>query len=126
EDDTETRGFAQAHWNVSYPFVKNFESLQWVVEPIASLTASTNVDQDEGVPNEDSRDFSLDPLNLFEPNRSPGYDLIEDRSRVTYGLRTGLHGHNGYSGEIFFGQSRRFDEDDNPFSTGSGLSEQES
>lgn len=126
EDEMQSRGFAQANWNVSYPFAKNFDDLQWVIEPVASLTAATNVDQGNAIPNEDSRDFSLDPLNLFEANRSPGYDLIEDRSRVTYGLRTGLHGYNGYRGEVFFGQSHRLDKDDNPFSAGSGLSEQES
>lgn len=127
EDATQTRSFALGNWNISYPFVNSFDSgTQWVVEPIVSLTAATNVDFDKGIPNEDSRDFSLDPTNLFEPNRSPGYDLIEDRAHVTYGLRTGLHLDNGYRGEVFFGQSRRLQDDDNPFATGSGLSDQES
>lgn len=126
DSDTEVRGFAQANWNVSYPFVNRFEESQVVVEPVVSLTAGTNVDQNENVPNEDSRDFTLDPSNLFEPNRSPGYDLIEDRTRVTYGVRTGWYGDNGYRGEVFLGQSHRLDTDDNPFASGSGLSDQDS
>lgn len=125
-DQTQTRGFAQANWEVSYPFVKRLDESQLVVSPIASVTAGTNVDFDDDIPNEDSQDFSLDPTNLFEPNRFAGYDLIEDRSRATYGVRTGWYGDNGYRGEVFLGQSRRFEDDDNPFVEGSGLSEQES
>ena len=123
---TQTRGFAQANWEVSYPFVKRLEESQFVVEPIFSVTSGTNVDFDDDIPNEDSQDFTLDPSNLFEPNRFPGYDLIEDRSRMTYGLRSGWYGDNGYKGEVFLGQSRRFVDDDNPFNRGTGLSEQKS
>lgn len=126
-DATQARGFAQANWEVSYPFEKRLENSQIVVSPVASLTAGTNVDYDEGeIPNEDSQDFTLDPSNLFEANRFPGYDRIEDRTRATYGMRTGWYGDNGYRGEVFFGQSRRFEDEDNPFNPGSGLSEQES
>lgn len=125
-EDVETRGFAQANFETSYPFVKRLQSSQVVVAPVVSVTAGTNIDYDDSIPNEDSQDFTLDPTNLFEPNRSPGYDLIEDRSRVTYGMRTGWYGDNGYRGEVFFGQSRRFEDKDNPFAPGSGLSGQES
>lgn len=125
-DKTQGRGFAHANLETSYPFVKRFEESQMVVEPLVSFTGGTNVDFDEDIPNEDSQDFALDPTNLFEPNRFPGYDLIEDRSHMTYGVRTGLYGDGGYRGEIFLGQSRRFEDDDNPFKEGSGLSDQES
>lgn len=126
DDESQMRGFAQANWEVSYPFVKRLEESQLTVAPVASVTAGTNVDYDGDIPNEDSQDFTLDPTNIFEPNRSPGYDLIEDRSRVTYGMRAGWYGDNGYSFETFLGQSYRIDNDDNPFNDGSGLSEQES
>lgn len=126
EASTHSRGFAQANWNISYPFVNRFDNAQWVVEPIVSFTAGTNVDFDQSIPNEDSQDFTLDPTNLFEPNRSSGYDLIEDRTHMTYGLRTGMYWDDGYRGEVFFGQSRRFQDDDNPFAVGSGLSDQNS
>jgi len=125
-DKTHGRGFAMANFQTSYPFVNRFEASQVVLEPIVSLTTGTNVDFDGDIPNEDSQDFTLDPTNLFEANRFPGYDLIEDRSHMTYGVRTGWYGDGGDNAEIFFGQSRRFDDDDNPFNVGSGLSEQES
>lgn len=125
-NETHTRGFANANWEVSYPFVKRFEESQMTISPVASVTTGTNVDYDDDIPNEDSQDFVLDPSNLFEANRFAGYDLIEDRSRVTYGMRTGWYGDKGYSAEVFFGQSHRFEEDDNPFNVGSGLSDQDS
>lgn len=123
---THTRGFANANWEVSYPFVKRFDESQVTIAPVASVTAGTNVDFDDDIPNEDSQDFVLDPTNLFESNRFAGYDLIEDRSHATYGIRTGWFGDNGYRGEVFFGQSYRFEDEDNPFNVGSGLSEQKS
>ncbi len=125
-DANQTRAFAQANWEVSYPFVKRLAQSQVVIAPVASLTAGTDVDLDDNIPNEDSQDFTLDPTNLFESNRFPGYDLIEDRTRATYGVRTGWYGDNGYRGEVFLGQSRRFEDSDNPFRIGSGLSDQES
>jgi len=125
-DNFSTRGFAMGNWNIAYPFVNRFQESQWIIEPQTSITTATNIDYDGDIPNEDSRDFSLDPTNIFEPNRSPGYDIIEDRSHITYGLRTGYHTDDGSRAEIFLGQSRRFQNDDNPFVEGSGLSEQNS
>lgn len=125
-NETHTRGFANANWEVSYPFVKRLEESQITIAPVASITAGTNVDFDNDIPNEDSQDFVLDPTNLFEANRFAGYDLIEDRTHATYGVRSGWYGDNGYYGEVFFGQSRRFEDEDNPFNVGSGLSDQES
>lgn len=125
-NETHTRSFASANWESSYPFVRRFEESQLTVAPVVSLTAGTDVKVDNDIPNEDSQDFVLDPTNLFEANRFAGYDRIEDGSRVTYGLRTGWYGDQGYSAEVFFGQSRRFDDDSSVFNAGSGLSTQES
>lgn len=125
-DHTQVRGFAQVNLDTSYPFVKRFETSQLVVAPEVSLTGGTNVDNNGDIPDEDSQDFSLDASNIFEPNRSPGYDVIEDRSHVTYGVRTGLYGDQGYRGEIFLGQSHRFDDKDDAFIEDSGLEGQDS
>ncbi len=125
-DASTARGFAQAHFQTSMPFEKNMDQMQMVVEPIAAVTVGTNLRQDNDIPNEDSQDVFLDATNIFNPNRFPGYDQIEDNSHATYGLRTGLYADEGYQGEIFFGQSYEFDDDNNPFPQGSGLSERES
>ncbi len=47
-------------------------------------------------------------------------DVVDER------LRSGLYGYGGSHGEVFIGQSHRFDDDDNPFPEGSGLDNQES
>lgn len=126
-EGTAVRGFAQGNVMVSYPVVKRLERAQLVVEPMASITVSPNVDSDNPkIPNEDSQDVQLDTSNLFEANRFPGEDRVEDKTHATYGLRTGIYGDQGSKGEVFIGQSYRFDKDDNPFPVGSGLSQQNS
>lgn len=125
-DSIETRFFPQIHAEASYPVARNFERAQMILEPLVALTASTKNDQNDDIPNEDSQDVQLDASNLFETNRFPGLDVVEDQSRVTYGLRTGLNGYENSNAEFFIGQSYRFDEDNNPFRAGSGLEDRSS
>lgn len=126
-EGTNTRILPQAHLVSRMPFVKDMDNAQIVVEPIGALTIAPDInDVDSNIPNEDSQDVQLDASNLFEANRFPGKDRVEDRSRATYGLRTGIYGHEGSHGDIFVGQSYRFHEEDNPFPEGSGLDTQES
>lgn len=123
---SKARFFPQANAQVSYPMVKPMKTVQATIEPIVSITAAPNINVDSRIPNEDSQDVQIDASNIFEPNRFPGLDRVEDQSRVTYGLRTGLYGYEGSYGDVFLGQSYRFNEDDNPFPEGSGLDRQES
>jgi len=125
-DTIETRFFPQLHAQASYPVARNFEKAQLTLAPIVSLTASPKNNSNDDVPNEDSQDVQIDSSNLFEPNRFPGLDVVEDQSRVTYGLRTGLNGYKNSNAEFFIGQSYRLDEDNNPFRDGSGLSDRNS
>lgn len=123
---TALRGFARANLETSYPLQKQLETGQMVLEPVASITVGTNLNEDDDIPNEDSQDVFLDSTNLFNANRFPGTDLIEDETHVTYGLRSGYYADNGHQGEVFLGQSYRLNDEDNPFPEGSGLSEQDS
>ncbi len=125
--ETRSRAFAYINAETSYPLAKTFEETQtqMIIEPLASLTVSPNINTDK-IPNEDSQDLQIDALGLFKPNRFPGVDGIEDRTHVTYGMRTGLYGTDGSYGNLFVGQSYRFNNKDNPFDVGSGLSEQSS
>ena len=122
----EARAFGYINALTSYPMAKNFGGSQMIVEPLVSVNVSPHISIDDDIPNEDSQDVQIDTLNLFEANRFPGVDGVEDSSHVTYGLRTGLYGHDGSYGEVFLGQSYRFEEDDNPFTEGSGLDERDS
>lgn len=123
---TDTRIFPQFHIQSSYPMARSFETMQVRIEPIVALTAASHIKDQNGFPNEDSNDVQLDASNIFAPNRFPGIDRVEDQSRVTYGMRTGAFGYDGSSGDVFLGQSYRFDNKDNPFPQGSGLESQES
>lgn len=97
-----------------------------VVEPTLALTLSTNVNNDSEIPNEDSQDVQLTALNIFDADRFPGLDRLEDRSHATYGVRTGIYENDDDQWEVFLGQSFRFENEDNPFPEGSGLSSQKS
>ena len=126
QNSREQRYHAYINAQTSYPIAKNYENHQWVIEPIAALKASPELDDYEDYPNEDSQDVQLDALNLFNPNRFPGEDGIEDGSHATYGIKTGIYGNEGSYGKVFLGQSYRFNEDQNPFTQGSGLENQSS
>ncbi len=126
-DSSSSRFYPVLHNVTSYPMVNNIsDEAQVVFEPIVSFTAVSDVKNNSDIPNEDSQDVQLDANNLFEPNRFPGLDRVDDSSHVTYGARVGAHGADGSMGEIFLGQSYRLDDDDNPFPAGSGLDTQTS
>jgi LPS-assembly protein len=122
--DTVTRAYTYAELESSLPFEKPTDFGALRVEPVAAVMFSPDLDDDR-VTNEDSQDAQIDASNIFEANRFPGYDKVEDSSHATYGLRTGAYGGDGSMGEVFLGQSYRFD--DNPlFQEGTGLSDQAS
>lgn len=125
-DVTAARGFGALTMQSSYPLAKMLERAQVTIEPVAAITLAPNIDINEDIPNEDSQDVQIDVSNIFEPDRFPGLDRIEDQSHATYGVRAGLYGFDGSSGEFFLGQSHRFQDDDNPFPEGSGLERQNS
>lgn len=120
------RFYPLIHDVVSYPIAKDIGAGQIVIEPTVALSVSSKAKNSSNIPNEDSQDVQIDTANIFEANRFPGLDRVEDKSHATYGARTGIYGDDGSKGEIFLGQSYRFDNDSNPFPDGSGLSEQES
>jgi len=105
------RFFPQAYAVMSYPFAKQIDYAQLVIEPIVSFVAAPSYANNRGIPNEDSQDIELDPANLFSGNRFPGVDRMDDGSRVTYGVKAGLYNlGTGYS-SIFFGQTYRISGD---------------
>lgn len=125
-DASEVRFFPQAHMVMSYPLMRQGQQSDVVIEPVVSITAAPNIDVTNKIPNEDSQDVQLSSENLFNANRFPGVDRVEDQSRVTYGLRSGLYRHDGDQLTGFIGQSYRFDTNDSPFARGSGLSQRSS
>lgn len=123
---TENRAYSNFNIKTSYPLVKPIENAQLLIEPIVAASFSPDVDETDEITNEDSQDVQIDVSNLFEFNRYPGLDRVEDQSKVTYGFLTGYYGNDGSKADIFLGQSYRLQDDENPFPEGSGLEEQES
>jgi LPS-assembly protein len=118
---TAGRFFPQAYAVMSYPLVKPLDYAQIVVEPIVSAVVAPARANNSAIPNEDSQDIELDAANLFTGNRFPGIDRIDDGSRVTYGVRTGLYNLGGGYTSLFLGQSYRISGDTVFFPAGSGL-----
>lgn len=126
-DESETRGYVFANLEAAYPFIKTLEKTgsQIVVEPIVSLTGITDVNNQGDVTNEDSQDIQVSANNLFDQDRFTGFDRIEDRPRVTYGLRSTYYDANDLELSAFAGQSYHFEEE-SFFPRGSGLREKSS
>ncbi len=123
---SEFRFFPKLSVESSYPLIKDFENNNLLIEPVIQAVLSPSLKDNFSVPNEDSQDVQLDASNLFSDNRFPGYDRIEDRTHISYGIRSGVYAGDGSSIEGFIGQSYRFSDIDNPFPDGSGLSRKES
>lgn len=128
EDETkyDDRAIPTAHVEIAYPLQKQLSTSQIRIKPRVSLTARPDIDNDSDVPNEDSQDAQIDYLNLYEADRFPGLDRVDDRSRVNYGVEAGFYNDKGDEFTAGIGQSYRFEEDDNPFQNGSGFEEQSS
>ncbi|MGI8840577.1 MAG: LPS-assembly protein LptD [Caulobacteraceae bacterium] len=106
------RGFGILGANVSYPLIKQSGPATWVLEPLAQIAIAPNTHLDPRIPNEDSQVWEFDETNLFDANRSPGYDLYEGGQSVTVGGRATLLLADGRGGSVLVG--RRFGAEDDP------------
>lgn len=79
------RGIATAAIDIEWPFVGRAFGGTQVFKPRLQFVASPRV-RNLAVPNEDARAIDLEDSNLFALNRFPGYDRVEDGSRITWGL----------------------------------------
>ena len=120
------RLFPTANVELAYPLHKQLTNAQIRIKPRVGLTARPDVDNDSEIPNEDSLDAQIDYTNLFETDRFPGLDRVEDRTRVNYAIETGYYTDKGDEVTVALGQSYRLENEDNPFPNGSGFEEQES
>ena len=91
-----------------------------ILEPAVAVFASPNMGNSSTIPNEDSIEQEFDETNLFRPNKFTGLDRVENSTRISYGLRWGVHGAKGGSTSFFIGQRYRIRKDDS-FPDGSGL-----
>ena len=115
------RAVARITGMVSWPLVKITGSGSHTLEPLLSLTLSPETGALPSLVNEDSRAFELNAVNLFSSERAAGYDLWQEGSRVTYGLRWRYEGHH-WATNMMIGQSLQISGDNPQFFQGSGLS----
>ncbi|WP_297799309.1 LPS assembly protein LptD [uncultured Brevundimonas sp.] len=105
-----TRARTSAGVDVSYPLYRpmgNGGSI--VLEPMAQLSVSNNVDQNVLIPIEDTQTVELDHISLFRMDRFPGYDLLEGGVRFTAGGRATFNWDGVRSASVFVGRSIRAD-----------------
>lgn len=108
---TITRALPTVGFNFTWPFVKRDGKLTYVLEPIVQLAASPILKQDPRIPNEDSVDFEFDQTNLFQVNKSPGFDLIDSGQRLNVGARATVESDDGRSASAMIGRSFRAEPD---------------
>jgi LPS-assembly protein len=92
---------------LSWPFVKRDGNLTYILEPIAQLAISPDVRQDPRIPIEDSVDFEFDETNLFQPDKSPGFDILDTGQRLNVGARGTVMSDSGLSASALIGRSFR-------------------
>ncbi|MBS0408324.1 MAG: LPS-assembly protein LptD [Proteobacteria bacterium] len=105
------RGLVTGGADISYPLIKQAGDVTWILEPLAQIALSPNNKLDPRIPNEDSQVWELDETNLFQVNRSPGYDLYESGQRFTVGGRATAFWTNGRSASVMLGRSFRANSD---------------
>ncbi len=79
------RAVALGALDVTWPLVGAAFGGTQVITPHVQVVV-TPTTRNLAVPNEDARAIELEDTNLFALNHFPGYDRIEDGTRITYGL----------------------------------------
>lgn len=116
---TIARVFGDVGADISYPLIKQTPNATWILEPLAQIAIGPNVRLDPRIPNEDSQVWQFDETNLFEVNRSPGYDLYQGGQSLTLGGRATVILPNGGSGSLLVGRVLQAENNPNvPLRTG--------
>ena len=115
-----TRGQATAGLNVSWPFIRHQGDTTIILEPIAQVALSPNVNANTRVPNEDSVVFTFDETNLFSPDKFPGHDLFDGGQRLNLGGQATFDWGRGRGLTVLVGRTFRA-QTTNVFPAASGL-----
>lgn len=118
--ETFGRGLGYAGTEVSWPFMRSGETVDFIVEPVLMAAYGVDETQDSRIRNEDSLGFELDDSNLFRANAAPNYDLWEPGGRVSAGMRATARARTGQSASLIFGRRWR-DEAAPGFDVGNNL-----
>jgi LPS-assembly protein len=104
---TTGRLLGTAGLDASWPFFRRTGDLTVVLEPLAQLAVSPRAVNNRYIPNEDSQVIDFDETNLFEANKSPGFDYYEGGARANVGGRVTLRWDSGGQAQLLAGRSFR-------------------
>ncbi len=124
-DHTTGRLLGTAGLDLSWPFFKHTGNTTIVLEPLAQLAVSPRAVNNPAIPNEDSQFIDFDETNLFEANKSPGFDYYEGGARANVGAQATVRFDSGGSFTFVGGRSLRAVPDPT-LPANSGLSETKS
>jgi len=120
-----SRELGLAGVEVSWPFQRFGEHVDWIISPVISGISATDDPEASRLVNEDSISVELDEYLLFDPVRASGHDLWESGQWISYGVRTTAQwADTGYA-RLFLGRGERLDGAP-VFGQASGLFEDES
>jgi LPS-assembly protein len=105
------REFGTIGANVSYPLIRRAPGVTYILEPIGQISISPNYTQSSLIPNYDSVDFYFNETNLFNSNRSPGFDLYEGGQAVTLAGRATAILDDGRTASLLIGRRLGFESD---------------
>jgi LPS-assembly protein len=105
-NSTATNYRPEVNFKWSLPMVTKHNSNTLVLEPLATLTASSYTNGNSNIPNEDSNNTELTQGNLFLSDRFTGFDRNESGQRMSYGFKSSLFNNYGQF-NLGLGQSWR-------------------
>jgi len=114
------RGIARLNAEFAWPLIKPTGRGTHILEPRLHLTLAPNAGAPGDLVNEDSRAFELSDLNILSAERAPGFDLVEEGSRVTLGVDWKYQSQN-WQTSLFVGQAIRLTGAEDQFDPGVGL-----
>lgn len=85
-DSSAARVFPTAAIAFRWPLIARSGGATHLLEPVAQLVWSPEIDTEDEVPNEDSTLVEFDEGNLFQLDRTPGHDAVETGLRANLGL----------------------------------------
>lgn len=109
QETSGARFFPQAGIRWDWPFIANpCENQDVVFQPIVQVIGAPKQPMgtaSDRIPDIDSLDFIFNDVNIFSPDRYPGYDLIDTGSRISYGTELITTGKLLGDIEFFLGQN---------------------
>jgi len=107
KEGVQTRTHSQFISSMSWPLKGHILNRAATLEPIVQGIVSSNISARDSVENEDSQSPEISVANLFSVNKFKGLDLIEDGSRLNYGIRGSVKMNEYGRFATTFGQSIR-------------------